>query len=157
MEKKGDHVEHRMFIGQLARQTGVPIKTIRYYESFRLFPEAPRTASGYRLYGQEAAEILAFIRKAQNLGLALSQIRDILDLSRRGRCPCGHVERLLKERLKELEEKMRDWRHLRQRILQAIRKPVEPSQRVGGIALCPRIADLRAPRGKQVKKGGLRP
>jgi len=146
-----------MFIGELAKQTDVPIKTIRYYESLRLFPEAPRTASGYRLYGQEAAEILAFIRKAQNLGLSLVQIREILELSHRGRCPCGHVEQLLRQRLKELEEKMRDWRHLRQRIFRALRKPAQSGQRVSGIALCPRITDLRAPRGKRVEKGGLRP
>jgi len=146
-----------MFIGQLAEQTGIPIKTIRYYESLRLLPEAPRTASGYRLYGQEAAEILAFIRKAQNLGLSLLQIREILELSYRGRCPCGHVEQLLRQRLKELTEKMRDWRHLRQRILRALRQPARSGQRVSGVALCPRITDLPASQGKKMKKGGLPP
>ena len=132
-----------VFIGVLAEETGVPIKTIRYYEDIGLLPKAPRTESGYRLYGQEAVEVLAFVRKAQNLGLSLSEIREILELSVRGRCPCGHVQQLLKKRLKALEDKIRDWRALRHRLAQAIRHPRQAAtQRVSGVALCPQINTL---------------
>jgi DNA-binding transcriptional MerR regulator len=147
----------RVFIGRLAKETGVPIKTIRYYEDVGLLPKAPRTESGYRLYGQGTAELLGFVKKAQNLGLSLSEIREILQLSSRGRCPCGHVQQLLRKHLKELEEKMRDWRALRRRIFQALRKPPTSPKQVSGIALCPQIAKLPSPRGKAMRKGGLRP
>jgi len=147
----------KVFIGRLSRQTGVPIKTIRYYEDVGLLPKAPRTESGYRLYDEGAAELLGFVKKAQNLGLSLSEIREILELSSRGRCPCGHVQQLLKKHLKELEEKMRDWQELRRRIFQALRKPLTSPRQISGIALCPQIAKLPSPtRGKAVRKGGLR-
>lgn len=54
-----------MTIGEIATRVGVPTATIRYYEGRGLIPEAPRTRSGYRQYGDEAAERLRFIRRAQ--------------------------------------------------------------------------------------------
>jgi len=146
-----------VFIGRLSRQTGVPIKTIRYYEDVGLLPKPSRTESGYRLYDLGTAELLGFVKKSQNLGLSLSEIREILELSSRGRCPCGHVQQLLKKHLTELEDKMRDWRALRQRILQALRKRVISPKQISGIALCPQIARLPSPKGRTVRKGGLQP
>jgi len=149
--------DHKVFIGRLARETGVPIKTIRYYEDVGLLPKARRTDSGYRLYDEGAAELLGFVRKAQNLGLSLSEIREILELSSRGRCPCGHVQQLLKKHLTELEEKMRDWQALRQRIVQALRKRVVSPRQISGIALCPQIEKLPSQRGKIKRTGGFQP
>ena len=58
-----------MKIGELARSTGATVKTIRFYEDAGLMPAAPRTESGYRIYGTEAVERLAFIRKAKRLAV----------------------------------------------------------------------------------------
>lgn len=55
------------FIGAIAKQTGLPIKTIRYYEEVGLLPKPPRTAARYRLYPPHTVDRLAFIKKAQNL------------------------------------------------------------------------------------------
>ncbi|MBI3292249.1 MAG: MerR family DNA-binding transcriptional regulator [Elusimicrobia bacterium] len=52
------------FIGVIAKQSGVPIKTIRYYEDVGLLPKATRAASGYRLYAADAVDRLQFIKKA---------------------------------------------------------------------------------------------
>lgn len=66
-----------MQIGELAKAAEVPAKTIRYYEDIGLLPHPPRTEGGYRRYGPEAADRLRFIRKAQALGLTLSEIREL--------------------------------------------------------------------------------
>ena len=128
-----------IFIGTLARQANVPIKTIRYYEEVGLLPKAPRTASRYRLYTPEVADRLQFIRKAQNLGLRLDEIREILDLADRGRCPCGHVQDVLKKRLNELQQKIADLRLIEQRVKAAIRQGCPPNFKPKGKAICPTI------------------
>lgn len=72
-------------ISQLAGLSGVPASTLRFYETAGLLP-AERTASGYRQYGQDAVERLAFISSAKLLGLALEDIRDLLDVRDAGVC-----------------------------------------------------------------------
>ncbi|WP_327370702.1 MerR family transcriptional regulator [Streptomyces sp. NBC_01217] len=72
-------------ISQLAERCGVPASTLRFYETAGLLP-AERTASGYRLYDEESVERLAFISSAKLLGLALEDIRDLLDVRDAGVC-----------------------------------------------------------------------
>ncbi|MGW0994142.1 heavy metal-responsive transcriptional regulator [Streptomyces sp. NPDC002523] len=72
-------------ISQLAERAGVPATTLRFYESAGLLP-AERTASGYRVYGEDAVDRLAFISSAKLLGLALEEIRDLLDVREEGVC-----------------------------------------------------------------------
>src|SRR6478735_9410628 len=64
-------------ISQLAARSGVPATTLRFYEEAGLLP-ADRTPSGYRVYGEDAVERLAFISSAKLLGLALEEIRELL-------------------------------------------------------------------------------
>jgi len=131
------------FIGTLAQQAGLPIQTIRYYEQLGLLPKPQRSASGYRLYGDEAVDRLVFIRKAQNLGLRLQDIREILELADRGRCPCGHVQQLLRARLEELHRKIADWRMLERRLKEATARGCPPNFRPRGKAVCPTIERQR--------------
>jgi DNA-binding transcriptional MerR regulator len=72
-------------ISQLAERSGVPATTLRFYEDAGLLP-ADRTASGYRMYGEDAVERLAFISSAKLLGLALEEIRELLDVREEGVC-----------------------------------------------------------------------
>ena len=134
------------FIGTLARQAGLPIQTIRYYEQLGLLPKPQRSASGYRLYGDEAVDRLVFIKKAQNLGLRLQDIREILELADRGRCPCGHVQTLLKKRLHELQQKIDDLRLIERRVTSAIRSGCPTNFRPKGKAICPTIDRQRISR-----------
>jgi len=127
------------FIGAVATQAGVPIKTIRYYEDVGLLPTPSRTASGYRLYSPDSADRLRFIKKAQNLGLRLDEIKEILDLADRGRCPCGHVQTFLKTRLHELQQKIADLRLIERRVKQAVRQGCPPNFKPRGKAICPTI------------------
>jgi MerR family transcriptional regulator, copper efflux regulator len=67
-------------IGRLAKQAGVNLETVRYYERRGLLPKPPRSASGYRLFPSDAARRLRFIRRAQELGFSLKEIRELLSL-----------------------------------------------------------------------------
>lgn len=136
------------FIGTLARQAGLPIQTIRYYEQLGLLPKPQRSASGYRLYGDAAADRLLFIKKAQNLGLRLNDIKEILELADRGRCPCGHVQQRLRVRLQELQQKMADWRILERRLKEATARGCPPNFRPRGRAICPTIDRQRLIKGR---------
>ena len=72
-------------ISQLAERTGVPATTLRFYETAGLLP-AERTATGYRVYGEEAVERLGFITAAKRLGLPLEEIADLLVVWENGAC-----------------------------------------------------------------------
>lgn len=98
-EADHDEASHR----PIARATGSTEKTLRYYDHIGLLRPADRSPAGYRLYNDEAIERLRFIRNAQDLGLCLSDIRSILDISDGGRPPCQHVLTLVERNLSKLE------------------------------------------------------
>lgn len=95
-----------MKIGQLADTAGVTTKAIRYYESIGVLDEPARTESGYRSYGPAAIERLDFVKQAQASGLALAEIKSILEIKDRGGQSCEHTRALLERRLAELEIKI---------------------------------------------------
>ncbi|MFC5745801.1 MerR family transcriptional regulator [Actinomadura rugatobispora] len=74
-----------MRISQLAERTGVPASTLRFYDAAGLLP-AGRSPAGYRLYGEDAAERLAFIGAAKHLGLPLEEIAELLAVRESGAC-----------------------------------------------------------------------
>lgn len=102
-----------MRIGALAREAGVPAKTIRYYEEIGLLPGVPRTEAGYRLYGPEAVDLLRFIRKAQGLGLSLCEIRELAEIRAGGSLPCAHLRSLLAAKVADLDARIRAMKRLR--------------------------------------------
>jgi DNA-binding transcriptional MerR regulator len=90
-------------IGQLAKQTGLTTKTIRYYEARGLLPEPERSAAGYRLYSEQDAERLVFIQRAKRLGFSLDDVADILTLHAQHQPTCIHVLALLDQKLAYLD------------------------------------------------------
>jgi DNA-binding transcriptional MerR regulator len=96
-----------MRIGELARIAGVTTKTVRYYETIGLLPEADRTASGYREYDHDALDRLRFVRDAQATGLSLTEIRSILELKDQGERTCEHTRALLHRQLDEIDVRIR--------------------------------------------------
>lgn len=67
-------------IGKLAKKANVGVETIRYYQNFGLLQEPPKPEFGYRQYPQEALERLYFIKRAQELGFSLKEIKKLLAL-----------------------------------------------------------------------------
>jgi len=95
-----------MKIGEVAERSGVPAKTIRFWEDQRLLPAPARTAVGYREFDPAVLERLAFIRHAQAAGLTLEHIRHVLDIRDEGQPPCVHVAGLIARRLAEVEARL---------------------------------------------------
>ena len=95
-----------MKIGEVAERSGVPAKTIRFWEDQHLLPAPARTPAGYRDYDQAILERLAFIRHAQAAGLILEHIGQILDIRDDGQPPCVHVGGLIARRLAEVETRL---------------------------------------------------
>jgi MerR family copper efflux transcriptional regulator len=103
-------------IGELAEQTGLSAKTIRYYESIGVLPPPERTASGYRDYTDEAAERLRFVRSAQAIGLTLGEIRGVLGYRDRGETPCAHVVELIGHRARQIDEQITELEQMRREL-----------------------------------------
>jgi DNA-binding transcriptional MerR regulator len=102
-----------LLISEVARRSGVPAKTLRYYEDIGLLDAPNRTQSGYRDYDEAIFARLAFIRSAQAIGLSLGEIRSIVALRDDGETPCGHVLELLRHRSTEIDHAIRDLRALK--------------------------------------------
>src|SRR3546814_13629446 len=83
-----------MNIGTVAEKSGVPPKTIRYYESIGLIPSADRRANGYRTYSEIDMYTLNFIKRARSLGFSVDEVRDLLDLWRDKRRSSAKVKAL---------------------------------------------------------------
>lgn len=99
-------------IGKLARDSGVGIDTVRFYERAGLLPPARRTPSGYRLYGAADRDRLQFIRRAKALGFTLDEVRELLKLSE-GRGGRAGVKALAERRLADIEARIRELSALR--------------------------------------------
>jgi DNA-binding transcriptional MerR regulator len=102
-----------MLIGEIAQRSGIPAKTLRYYEDIGLLRPPERSASGYRDYRPEVLDRLAFIKSSQALGLSLGEIRSIIAMREDGDAPCSHVLELLTGRATEIDRTIRDLRNLK--------------------------------------------
>jgi MerR family copper efflux transcriptional regulator len=91
-------------IGQLAKQGGVGIDTVRYYERNGLLSPRTRLASGYRRYGELELARLRFIRRAQALGFTLKEVKELLALS--AQRDVGRVKRSAQAKLVDVEARI---------------------------------------------------
>ncbi|HVR79958.1 MAG TPA: heavy metal-responsive transcriptional regulator [Acidimicrobiia bacterium] len=103
-----------MQIGEVARKVGVATSAIRFYEETGLIPEPERTPSGYRVYDSAVIDRLAFIRAGQAVGLTLGELAEVLQIRDRGEAPCRHVTDLIGIHIREIDDRIRDLRKLRQ-------------------------------------------
>ena len=94
-------------IGKLAALAGTTPNTLRYYEREGLVPPASKGDNGYRLYSQDAARRVSFIRKAQQCGFTLSDIRELLAIPQQASACCSDVRKLAVEKKLALEAKIR--------------------------------------------------
>jgi DNA-binding transcriptional MerR regulator len=94
-------------IGKLGALAQVSTDTLRYYEREGLIEPAGKSASGYRLYDQDSARRLRFIKHAQDCGFTLAEIRELLVLRRRNAARCGDVRERAIEKKLQLESKIR--------------------------------------------------
>ena len=99
-------------IGQLSKVTSVNIETIRYYEKIGMLPVPPRTEGGRRVYGRLETRMLAFIRRARELGFSLDEIRALLRLGGPEKATCGEVKAIATRHLEDIRAKLSDLKKL---------------------------------------------
>ncbi|CAG0984380.1 Mercuric resistance operon regulatory protein [Anaerolineae bacterium] len=103
-----------MVIHELAKQSGISVGTIRYYESIGLMPKPERSANNYRQYTSTAVERLRLISGARGLGIPLDDIADILRARDNKVAPCQRVLNALDHRLVEIDQRIADLLTLRE-------------------------------------------
>jgi MerR family transcriptional regulator, copper efflux regulator len=106
----------KLIIGAVAKKSGLPVKTIRYYDELGLLKTAGRTEGGYRVFAEDVFTRLGFIRRAQSLGLTLAEVKEFLDVHDQGDLPCSHIQSKLEDKLTEIEEKIQQLQLLRQEL-----------------------------------------
>lgn len=110
-----------MSIGTLSKQSGVHIETIRYYERAGVLPKARRTPNGRRIYGNEDAGRLAFIRHARELGFDLSSVRALLALQEKPELSCKAASDLASAQLSAVESRLSRLAVLRDELKRMVR------------------------------------
>jgi MerR family mercuric resistance operon transcriptional regulator len=100
-------------IGQVAELGGVNLQTIRYYEREGLLPKPPRLASGYRAFPEQTVRRVRFIKRAQNLGFTLTEIKELLSLRLDRQRNSGEVRVLAQAKIEDIDEKVRTLKRMR--------------------------------------------
>jgi DNA-binding transcriptional MerR regulator len=134
-----------MRIGDLAKQAGVNIQTVRFYEREQVLRQPPRTSSGYRSYSDRDLLRLVLVKQCQHLGFTLKEIREFAALhdslqtsSPSDRKPLQGILRMAEQRLLLIDEKIQGLQEMRANLVDLIaevRKPVGgecPGRKVGG-------------------------
>jgi|SRR5438445_9652237 len=99
--------------GQLARLTGVSTDTLRHYERLRLLPLPQRTAGNYREYPPTFQQRVELIRRAITIGFSLAELKTILSVRDMGGAPCHHVRDLMRSKILEMDQQIRNLASLR--------------------------------------------
>ena len=107
----------KLTISKVAREAGVNLETVRFYENQGLLPKTGRTSSGYRIFSEESVTRLKFIKRSQQLGFSLKEIKDLLDLQVKAGVSCTDVRLKAQKKIQDVDEKIHH--------LQAIRKALE--------------------------------
>ncbi|PWG64518.1 MerR family transcriptional regulator [Spiribacter halobius] len=97
-------------IGQLARETGCQVETIRYYERIGVLPPAARASNNYRVYDDSHCRRLLFIRRMRDLGFSLEEVRALLRMIDGGNYTCAEVQALGQQHLNAVRDKIADLR-----------------------------------------------
>lgn len=126
-----------MNIGEAAARSGVPAKTIRYYESIGLIQPAERSGGGYRIYDSRDLQTLGFINRARNLGFSVKQVGDLLQLWRDRDRSSADVKAVAREHMAQIDRRMAELQSMRDALLHLMER-CHGDERPD----CPILADL---------------
>jgi MerR family copper efflux transcriptional regulator len=130
-------------IGRAAVSSGVPPKTIRFYEQLGLLKPAERLANGYRAYDESNVQTLRFIRRARDLGFSLPEIDKLLALFRNRRRASEVVKRLALAHIADVDQKIAELTRIRDTLAELARH-CHGDQRPD----CPILEELERPRSQ---------
>lgn len=138
-----------MNIGEAAGATGLPAKTIRYYEDIGLVRPA-RSGSGYRAFSEQDIQKLAFVGRARSLGFSIADCRALLALYDDRNRASADVKRVAEEHLREIDRKLEELQSLR-RVLGTLVERCSGDSRPG----CPILEDLAGRAGAETQDTAL--
>jgi DNA-binding transcriptional MerR regulator len=130
-------------IGTLARASGVGVETVRFYQRKGLV-RRPTVRAGFRTYAEDDARRIRFIKRAQELGFTLREIKGLLELNADPRAACAEVKRRAGGKLDEIAGKIRDLQRMK-RSLTRLSAACAGGRKAA--AQC-RISDCFEPNGK---------
>lgn len=138
-------------IGKVAQETGLGIHAIRFYEREGLLKQPHRSEGGFRLFDRDSVQDLKFIRKAQELGFSLSEVRELLVLRRSTSQGCSHVRGLLGQKLEAVRKKIGELEKLEGELKSALQKCNRDLRRAPARAekACPVLEELGRANGNQ--------
>jgi len=125
-------------IGELSALSGVPVKTIRYYEELGLIAVIDRTEGQFRLFHADVINRLKFIKQLQRLGLSLREIGECLVIYDAGQLPCGDIQAKLESHVQEIDRQVRELLLLRQDLTKVLEK-WESSPQLESGKICPNL------------------
>ncbi len=102
----------KITIGKLAEMSGVGVETVRFYQRKELLREPPLTGS-FRTYSENDAQRIIFIKRAQDLGFTLSEVKELLELNTKPRATCGTVKIKTQAKITEIEDKIADLQRMK--------------------------------------------
>ncbi len=100
-------------VGEIAKKVGLNVETLRYYEKIKIMPKPKRKESRYRFYDEVDLKRLQFIKRAKELGFTLKEIKELLNLKIESTATCGDVKHLAENKLKDIEERIKDLRNIK--------------------------------------------
>src|SRR5215469_7472030 len=125
-------------VGRLAREVGINLETVRFYERKGLLPKPPRSASGYRLYSLDTARRLKFIKRAQQLGFSLLEIRELLALRMSPQANNAEIRRRTELKIADIESKIKTLESMRE----ALQKLARSCSQCAPDSKCPILESL---------------
>jgi len=138
-----------MQIGAVCKRIGLSVDAIRFYERNALLPRPPRTQGGFRQYDESDVETLGFIRRVQDLGFTLREIRDLLELRRSRLQPCAPVSQRLEEKLADVQRKLSDLQELEHELRMALQSCNKEMRKRS--AHCPILKETNKPKPESGK------
>jgi MerR family transcriptional regulator, copper efflux regulator len=126
-----------MRIGELSKRTGIPVRTIRYYEQIGLLPEAERTDAGYRVFDDRHIQRARFVRRARRLGFSLDQIREILAGTNEDQTPCGSVRSVVQRNIQSIDKRISELATMRDILCQTLEELDSTDPSASTSVVCP--------------------
>lgn len=125
-------------ISLVAKEAGVHIETLRYYERRGLLQKTLRSASNYRIYSEDAVKRVRFIKKAQQLGFSLNEIKELLLLRTTSSSRCIQVRKRAQAKIGDIQKKIQSLRSMEKTLV----KLVDACSRRGSTTQCPILESL---------------
>ena len=127
-------------IGKVAKQAGVNVNTLRYYERQGVLAKPVRNGSNYRVYPEDTVLRVRFVKRAQELGFSLAEIKELLNLRISEEASCGDVRDQAQSKIQDLDGRISSLRAMRR----VLSKLVAQCSGEGPVSECPILEALDA-------------